>query len=670
MLIHLNIVRKLQTSLADFRRLCIFKGIYPRQPGNRKKAAKNSTPSTTFYYTKDIQYLLHEPLLAKFRDHNALAKKIARRLSKAEYEDAARIEKQLAPRMTLDHIIKERYPTFLDALRDLDDALSMLFLFANLPSHTNVPPKTIRLCQRLCHEFQHYLIVTHSLRKSFLSIKGIYYQASIQGQDVLWLVPYNFVQRVTGDVDFRIMGTFVEFYTTLLGFVNYRLYTTVGFVYPPKFNVDSDENGAGLTAFLPQTRAIKTSQGTKSEDGIRSHRINKAATKRAQAIANSISQSEQVKVDDDRGVESGNDDSDDAAPELPSSTAEFQIPSESNDEIQLPSLSSSEKSQKAAGLFKPFVIFLSRETPRAPLEFLLKAFGCNRIGWNEVLGSGAFTHDERDERITHQVIDRPQGVVSNDSTEKSSGSQAFNNRIPGRTYVQPQWVWDSVNACELLSPDLYAPGATLPPHLSPFVKPKTGEYDPTQPVDVVSDEEDQEINQRDVQEGPSTDRADGDVEGGEKARKDKDTIDGVENVKDKADLNGMDSHGQGEGLGSEADNLNTTQREPANPLGDFAGFSDDDANSEQDEYERELKAEATGKPPIASQSDTNLQKQAEKVRKQRKREKEVEEKERQKMMLSRKKRTLYDKMEFGNAQRNAEADKLRAKRRKIERTRG
>ena len=36
------------------------------------------------------------------------------------------------------------------------------------------------------------------------------------------------------DVDFKIMATFLEFYTTLLGFVNYRLYTDLGLIYPPK----------------------------------------------------------------------------------------------------------------------------------------------------------------------------------------------------------------------------------------------------------------------------------------------------------------------------------------------------------------------------------------------------------------------------------------------------
>jgi pescadillo protein len=227
-------VRKLQISLPDFRKLCIWKGIYPREPRNKKKASKSSSAATTFYYTKDIQYLLHEPLLGKFRDQKALEKKISRALGRGNVYDASRLERNASrpektgkTKYSLDHVIRERYPTFIDALRDLDDCLSMLFLFANLPSTSTVPAKMIARCEKLCLEFEHYLITSNSLRKSFLSIKGIYYQATIQGQDILWLVPYRFNQRVTGDVDFRIMGTFVEFYQTLLGFVNFRLYTSI-----------------------------------------------------------------------------------------------------------------------------------------------------------------------------------------------------------------------------------------------------------------------------------------------------------------------------------------------------------------------------------------------------------------------------------------------------------
>ncbi len=182
-------VKKLQLSLPDFRKLCIWKGIYPREPRSKKKVSKSATGSTTFYYAKDIQYLLHEPLVDRFREQKALEKKISRALGRGDVSNAKRLDHNAArpertgkPRYTLDHVVRERYPTFVDALRDLDDCLSMLFLFANLPSTSTVPPKMIARCERLCHEFQHYLIVSHSLRKSFLSIKGIYYQATLQGE--------------------------------------------------------------------------------------------------------------------------------------------------------------------------------------------------------------------------------------------------------------------------------------------------------------------------------------------------------------------------------------------------------------------------------------------------------------------------------------------------------
>ncbi len=397
--------------------------------------------------------------------------------------DAARLEKTGAPKISLDHIIKERYPTFVDALRDLDDALSMLFLFANLPSTSTIPPKTIALCQRLCSEFQHYLITTHSLRKSFLSIKGIYYQATIQGQDILWLVPYKFVQRVTGDVDYRIMGTFVEFYTTLLGFVNFRLYTSIGLIYPPKFNARSDEKGGELGAFTLEGRGVTSAQlqleaPQAQDDG---------ATDEAPTAQLGI----QAEVDK-LGVlpepeEERVADQDTAREEINDAIDTFETTGPDADLLPQPQSSSAE----ASTLFAPYTLFLSRETPRQPLEFLLRAFGCKRIGWDTVLGDGAFTHNEADTTITHQVVDRP--PVSHDALpeEPEAGeatdavttqSSCPGSRVPGRTYIQPQWVWDCVNQGKLLRPDLYAPGATLPPHLSPWVKPTKGAYDPTAPL--------------------------------------------------------------------------------------------------------------------------------------------------------------------------------------------
>lgn len=177
-------------------RLCILKGIYPREPKNKKKANKGSTAPSTFYYAKDIQYLMHEPILGKFREYKTFAKKMAKVMSKGQYSTAKTLAEN-KPIYTLDHIIKERYPSFTDALRDLDDALCMIFLFATMPKTEKIKSETIENCQRLAAEFQHYILHTRSLRKTFLSIKGIYYQAEIKGQTVTWLVPYQFSQDVS-----------------------------------------------------------------------------------------------------------------------------------------------------------------------------------------------------------------------------------------------------------------------------------------------------------------------------------------------------------------------------------------------------------------------------------------------------------------------------------------
>jgi pescadillo len=654
-------------------------GIYPREPRNKQKVRKGATPSTTFYYAKDIQYLQHEPLLHKFRDHKALAKKIGRALGRNEANDAARLERS-EPRMTLDHLIKERYPTFIDALRDMDDALSMLFLFASLPSTSHVPPKTIALCQRLCLEFQHYLIVSRSLRKSFLSIKGIYYQATIHGQDIMWLVPYKFVQKMAGDIDFRIMGTFIEFYTTLLGFVNYRLYTTLGLVYPPKFNSASDEQGGELGAYTLEGRLISTQQtiangdGKMEEDqnlmenGVNGHTKDNAISTEAQAEADKLAL---LPIAEEEAENKEENDPDAGLAE--EAIDNFQIAATQDADI-LPQPQYTDP--QAFDVFSDFTFFLSRETPKTSLEFILKAFGCKKVGWHAVLGDSAFTTDESDTRITHQVVDRPPYIPvehqsdSEDSvyeldTSIQAAQPVATSRVPGRTYVQPQWVWDCINQGRLLRPDLYAPGATLPPHLSPWVKPKSSAYDPTVPLVV----QEKEGEAEEAEAEAALEAINGPEEVYEEAEESSEA-EYTNSVAASENANGDVLPGEGMIVDDGSEDEANDNEEVDDEWGGLSEQDDDDVSDgaqERDQYQRELEAEATGKP-FSAESARNVDKLNEMKRKKAVKERQVrEELDRQRMMMPNKKRKLFDKMQYGNKKREAEAEKLRKKRRKIER---
>jgi pescadillo len=646
-------VRKLQISLPDFRRLCIFKGIYPREPRNIKKASKSATHSTTFYYTKDIQYLLHEPLLGKFREQKTLEKKIARSLGRNEISDAVRLEKSGLKKIKLDHIVRERYPTFVDALRDLDDALSLLFLFANLPSTTEVPAKVLSRCQRLCHEFEHYLIATNSLRKSFLSIKGIYYQATIQGQDIMWLVPYKFVQRVTQDVDYRIMGTFVEFYCTLLGFVNYRLYTSIGLVYPPKFDTVSDDRGAELAAFTLEGRKIDNmiTNGGEQKTIANGH-AQEGNTASIQAQIDKVAQD--ASAEEETTAEEQQEDQ----PETDGIDT-FTVAAPEGDILPQPDITGDEASR----LFSNFTFFISREAPRHPIELLLRAFGCKRVGWDAVLGEGAYTHDETDSRITHQIVDRPAAVhppqSNGDADSQDLNPQAVKPGyiMPGRTYVQPQWIWDCVNEGKLLPTNIYAPGETLPPHLSPWVKPTSGQYDPRATLEeqeaegeaeeaaqIEDEDEDEDEEMEEVEEEQQVEEVDD------------------ENKGDQVDENDMDVADSDD----ESEEDETVEIEADDTFGGFDDAADEESEPDEEaQHQKELEAEAQGKSsvPVAVGKDRILK--AARARQQERSKKDAEV-ERQKMMMSNKKRKLYEKMQFGNSKKDVEAEKLRSKRRKLE----
>lgn len=406
------------------RRLCILKGIYPREPKNKKKANKGSTAPSTFYYVKDIRYLLHEPLLNKFREYKAFAKKLNKVLHKGEFSAAKSLEENNKPVYSLDHIVKERYPSFIDALRDLDDALSMLYLFSKLPADNKIKADAVAECQQLISEFQAYVMKSKSLRKVFFSIKGIYYQAEIKGQTITWIVPYQFSQDIPTDVDFRVMLTFLEFYRTLVGFVNFKLYNELNMTYPPKID---ETGGFHLDDVMPGSANKEDEEDQVQEDEFKSAEATDVTLATIQAASNA--------------------------------TADLQ------------------------NLFKDQKFFLSRETPRYALEFMIRSCG-GQVSWDASVGVNP-PYPESDTSITYQVTDRP----------------TVRNRILSRTYVQPQWVADCINARKIVKPSLYEPGATLPPHLSPFVEVKEGDYVPDNELDSdVGEEQIEQVQEEEEEE--------------------------------------------------------------------------------------------------------------------------------------------------------------------------
>lgn len=268
------------------------------------------------------------------------------------------------------------------------------------------------------------------------------------------------------DVDFRIIGTHIELYCPLLGFVNFRLFSSIGLHYPA----------------IPATQNVSVSSTDDAADAEMNDRI----------AALTLPLKRQVEVDEAEA---------DDFPVGDSSVGERQKAEQ-------------EEMKKIENLFDGLKFFLQREVDREQLTFVIRSCG-GEVSWDRTLGPGS-TYEESDERITHQIVDR--------------GAHPTMPRVVSRYYLQPQWAFDCVNAKCLLPPEKYFPGVELPPHLSPFVEEAPGEYIPPEKMQLgapssvseqksdseseVSDDDrsqsDMETREADTNEDSSSEHADDD----------------------------------------------------------------------------------------------------------------------------------------------------------------
>ena len=212
----------------------------------------------------------------------------------------------------------------------------------------------------------------------------------------------------------RLMSIFVEFYTTVLGFVNFRLYHSLNLSYPPQLSTVTEAGEADM------------------ED-------------RVAALNQSLQRT--VMEEDDENMD--NIDSIAVADE----------------EKMKEAVHEREMKEKQSNLFKGLKFYLGREIPREPLVFMIRAVG-GEVSWDSSVGVGA-TFPVSDPSITHQVMDREVSSVG--------------EMVLGRFYIQPQWIFDSINRREKCREKDFALGETLPAHLSPFVSDRerrVGDYVP------------------------------------------------------------------------------------------------------------------------------------------------------------------------------------------------
>ena len=566
--------------------------------------------------------------------------------------DEAKRKNALAPTYTLHHLVKERYPRFVDALSDMDDALTLSYLFAALPGEGPIQSKVTNKAKTLVAAWGAYCATTSSITKSFISVKGVYLEATIHATPIRWVVPHAFTQYLPEDVDYRVMMTFFEFYETLLNFILFKLYSDIGVRYPfsqkdlgkEVTGSTSAVLGANLRALTyalnPQTSAVSNivSAMLNSESNTNAStakKTSKEGSKKSKSLISSFGAlptlPDEDKSDGNGDNDDGDDDDEDSVDVAGPLKAALESVSEEHARTSLVGARHEldEDGLKRKRLFSGLTLFLSREVPRGYLELVGLAFGA-KVGWE---GDDS-PISIKDSTITHHIVDRPRLPDSYESLPKS------------RDYVQPQWILDCANFLFLLPIAKYAVGASLPPHLSPWVDDGEEGYRPAYAEEIERLKNGEVLDADEEMEEASANESSDDEEQEEEADAFTAKLVKGKQQSGKAKQTTPKKQKHEDGKEEEEDGDNDDDNNDA-----------DEENNVEEEEEEEEDMEDDSSEKERQRHDKRRQKEA------------AEAHALAKTMMNRKAAHLYGRMQHGIAQKQAKIEELHHRRKEIDHSR-
>lgn len=212
------------------------------------------------------------------------------------------------------------------------------------------------------------------------------------------------------------MVTFLDLYESLVKYVNFKLYHDAGLSYPPVQAREMSDATGGLSLAVFDVNPLVVSADKEHEKD---------------DVANASGDDDEVILEEGEG--------------------------ETKKQVVQLNKAMEDKLKAFTTLFANDVVFISREVQRTPFDFILRSLGCTKVGWEVPLGDDSADLTKvikcSDPSVTIQLVDRPNIVAE----------------FAGRIYVQPQYIFDCLNAGTKLPIERYLPGAKLPAHVSPFV---------------------------------------------------------------------------------------------------------------------------------------------------------------------------------------------------------